>query len=318
MLKKYVLVFVLFLALFCLSFFVISAMPITAVSAFIISYVAVFLIVFFMKKDDDKLSDFIKNLKNGNLEQDNINMLFYDANELYKLQESIKQRVVKANNQNSKIKLKNAQLQGILSSISHEFKNPIAIIKASSQTLNDSDMSENLRKNFIAKIVKNCDRIVSMIDKLKLESSQNLTPKIINFNLRSLCLEVKSELLQRYKGREILIPKDELFINADDVLIKQVLINFVENALKYSQNDIYIVFENNCLLVRDSGIGIDEFEIKLVTKKFFKSKSNIQTNSFGIGLYVVKQILKAHNFRLIIQSKLGVGSTFGFEYSPSL
>ena len=222
----------------------------------------------------------------------------------------------KLNQKAAKIRLKNTQLEGILSAISHEFKNPVAIIKASSDTLkNDSLMSEEFKNKFIEKIIKNSQKIVNLVDKIKLSFTQKeITLNINEFNLKEIVKDVKNELLEKYKDRNILISGNDTLIKADKILIKQVILNLSENALKYSNDEIILQINEHSFFVKDKGIGIEEENLNLITKRYFRISKNNWDNSLGLGLYIVKQILKIHNFNFIIKSEFGKGSTFGFEF----
>lgn len=222
----------------------------------------------------------------------------------------------KLNQKAAKIRLKNTQLEGILSAISHEFKNPVAIIKASSDTLkNDSLMSEEFKNKFIEKIIKNSQKIVNLVDKIKLSFAQKeITLNINEFNLKEIVKDVKNELLEKYKDRNILISGNDTLIKADKILIKQVILNLSENALKYSNDEIILQINKHSFFVKDNGIGIEEENLNLITKRYFRVSKNSWDNSLGLGLYIVKQILKIHNFNFIIKSEFGKGSNFGFEF----
>lgn len=222
----------------------------------------------------------------------------------------------KLNQKAAKIRLKNTQLEGILSAISHEFKNPVAIIKASSDTLkNDSLMSEEFKNKFIEKIIKNSQKIVNLVDKIKLSFTQKeITLNINEFNLKEIVKDVKNELLEKYKDRNILISGNDTLIKADKILIKQVILNLSENALKYSNDEIILQINEHSFFVKDRGIGIEEENLNLITKRYFRVSKNSWDNSLGLGLYIVKQILKIHNFNFIIKSEFGKGSNFGFEF----
>ncbi|MDU7070977.1 HAMP domain-containing sensor histidine kinase [Campylobacter ureolyticus] len=222
----------------------------------------------------------------------------------------------KLNQKAAKIRLKNTQLEGILSAISHEFKNPVAIIKASSDTLkNDSLMSEEFKNKFIEKIIKNSQKIVNLVDKIKLSFTQKeITLNINEFNLKEIVKDVKNELLEKYKDRNILISGNDTLIKADKILIKQVILNLSENALKYSNDEIILQINEHSFFVKDRGIGIEEENLNLITKRYFRVSKNNWDNSLGLGLYIVKQILKIHNFNFIIKSEFGKGSNFGFEF----
>lgn len=222
----------------------------------------------------------------------------------------------KLNQKAAKIRLKNTQLEGILSAISHEFKNPVAIIKASSDTLkNDPLMSEEFKNKFIEKIIKNSQKIVNLVDKIKLSFTQKeITLNISEFNLKEIVKDVKNELLEKYKDRNILISGNDTLIKADKILIKQVILNLSENALKYSNDEIILQINEHFFFVKDRGIGIEEENLNLITKRYFRVSKNSWDNSLGLGLYIVKQILKIHNFNFIIKSEFGKGSNFGFEF----
>lgn len=222
----------------------------------------------------------------------------------------------KLNQKAAKIRLKNTQLEGILSAISHEFKNPVAIIKASSDTLkNDSLMSEEFKNKFIEKIIKNSQKIVNLVDKIKLSfAEKEIILNINEFNLKDIVKDVKNELLEKYKDRNILISGNDTLIKADKILIKQVILNLSENALKYSNDEIILQINEHSFFVKDRGIGIEEENLNLITKRYFRVSKNNWDNSLGLGLYIVKQILKIHNFNFIIKSEFGKGSNFGFEF----
>lgn len=222
----------------------------------------------------------------------------------------------KLNQKAAKIRLKNTQLEGILSAISHEFKNPVAIIKASSDTLkNDPLMSEEFKNKFIEKIIKNSQKIVNLVDKIKLSFTQKeITLNINEFSLKEIAKDVKNELSEKYKDRNILISGNDTLIKADKILIKQVILNLSENALKYSNDEIILQINKHSFFVKDNGIGIEEENLNLITKRYFRVSKNNWDNSLGLGLYIVKQILKIHNFNFIIKSEFGKGSTFGFEF----
>lgn len=239
---------------------------------------------------------------------------------IYKKLNQVKVDIIKLdkklNQKTAKIRLKNTQLEGILSAISHEFKNPVAIIKASSDTLkNDPLMSEEFKNKFIEKIIKNSQKIVNLVDKIKLSFTQKeITLNINEFNLKEIVKDVKNELLEKYKNRNILISGSDTLIKADKILIRQVILNLSENALKYSNDEIILQINEHSFFVKDRGIGIEEENLNLITKRYFRVSKNNWDNSLGLGLYIVKQILKIHNFNFIIKSEFGKGSNFGFEF----
>ncbi|SFV90005.1 Sensor histidine kinase [hydrothermal vent metagenome] len=232
-----------------------------------------------------------------------------------KKREDIKQRY------NTKLKLKNRQRADMLSAITHEFRNPIAAIMGYAQTLQDDrDIPPALREKFLEKIYNNGNKIESLLGRLmlwnKFESGEATLHKS-RFDLCALTKEVKRSLLEKYKTREIVVSCTPCSVEADRTLIEVVLKNLIENALKYSKEAVEITIENNGYVsVRDHGVGISKSDLEKVTKKFYRSGTHNWDNSMGLGLSIVKTILKLHGSSLDIESRLGEGSTFSFAISP--
>jgi len=220
---------------------------------------------------------------------------------------------------NAKIRLVSKQRSDIISAISHEFKNPIASVMGYSQTLmDDLDANEKIRERFLAKIFKNAKKISYMIDRLSLAikfENGDFTPKKSNFDLSVLADEIVNDFKDKNPTREITFIGKSLKINADSTMIEMVIVNLIENALKYSQDEITIEIENNSLHVKDSGMGIAHDEIEKVTNKFYRSNTSSWDNSIGLGLAIVKYILNLHDSELKIKSEFGVGSDFWFEFA---
>ncbi|ASM39892.1 hypothetical protein CSPB12327_03220 [Campylobacter sp. RM12327] len=274
-----------------------------------------------IEKEIYKIIDFLSNISqsNYNVALENTKStdlkLLYDSLNLTK--EKLQEKDKKNRKKSAKIRFRNMQLEAILSSISHEFKNPIAIIKASIQTIqNDPNMDIATKNKFINKIEKNCIKLTNLIDRLKINlEDEEINIKKTDFDISKLAKEVTQNLQEKYQNRNIIINSDNNSImNADKTMIEQVIANLVENALKYSKDDILIEIKNGKFMVIDKGIGIPQDEIKLVTKKFYRVNKNNWNNSFGLGLYIVKFMLKLHDISLIILSKEGVGSQIGFKF----
>ena len=231
-----------------------------------------------------------------------------------KKREDIKQRY------NAKLKLKNRQRADMLSAIAHEFRNPIASIMGYAQPLNDDpDIPPALRKKFLEKIYNNGDKIESLLGRLILWNkfeSKEATLHQSRFDLYGLVEEVARVLEEKYKNRRIVLEGSSVVCHADRTLIEIVLKNLIENALKYSKEAVTVTVENDCrVLVSDRGAGISEADLQKVTKKFYRSGTHSWDNSMGLGLSIVKTILKLHGSQLHIESKLQEGSTFSFTLS---
>ncbi len=205
----------------------------------------------------------------------------------------------------------------IISAISHEFKNPVAAITGYTQTVKeDPDIDPKIRERFLDKVLSNAHKIAIMIDRLALAiklENENFTPEFTAFRLRPLLEEVRENLLQKYKNRRIEIDADEVTIRADRAMFDNLLTNLIENALKYSEDIVTVRVREDRVEVIDSGIGIAAEDIENITKRFYRVDALSWDNSIGVGLYIVKYILRLHNTRLQIESTPQKGSRFWFE-----
>ena len=125
-------------------------------------------------------------------------------------------------------------------------------------------------------------------------------------------------LAKKYRDRIILTECTPVLVHADRTTIEMVLINLVDNAMKYSESEVTVHLEGSRLVVIDRGMGIAEKELEKIGSKFYRVQKNTWDNSLGLGLAIVGYILKLHGTSLQIESRLGTGSRFGFDIAPFL
>jgi signal transduction histidine kinase len=273
-----------------------------------------------IEKQISQINDHLLTLKpTNNYQKDNfIKNYFAVVNEnLSKVLNSAKKRESDKQKYNTKLKLKNRQRSDMLSAIAHEFRNPISAIIGYAQTLQeDQGISRPLQEKFLSKIANNGEKIEYLLSRLilwnKFESGEM---KLVSrsFDLLALCRGVKQNLEEKYKNRIIKIEGTSSVISADITLIEIAIQNLVENALKYSKEDVIIKIDTDKLSIIDQGVGIGPEEITKVTKKFYRSGTHDWDNSMGLGLAIVKTILTLHKTQLEIQSIKNKGSIFFFS-----
>ncbi len=215
----------------------------------------------------------------------------------------------------AKLKKSSDQKDDIISAISHEFKNPIAVINGYSQTLlNDKNINPKIREKFLTKIHSNGEKLSLLIDKLRLSirlDEKKLTPDLINTNIYNLTEQIVEDISQNFKSRDIILKgKKDIFVEIDPTLMEIAIANIIENALKYSEETVEVDISENAISIKDSGIGISKTELENITKKFYRVSNNNWNNSLGLGLSIVSNIIKIHAFKLLIQSEETHGSTF--------
>jgi len=217
--------------------------------------------------------------------------------------------------------------------ISHELKTPIFAIQGFIETLlNGAVHDDEVNEVFLHKAMKNVNRLTYLTKDLmeisRLETGE-LKSNMQEMFLRDIVLDVVENLQYKAEDENIeLVVHDfdkNIQIRADRNQIKQVLINLVENAIKYNKENGKVEIGMNQLgsgkiemFVKDTGIGIDTSDIERVTERFFrvdKSRSR-ERGGTGLGLSIVKHIIEAHGEKLTIESKPDEGSVFRFTLTP--
>lgn len=215
-----------------------------------------------------------------------------------------------------------------VANVSHELRTPISSIKGYAETLLEGALEdkENAR-DFLNIIYSDSDRLAKLIDDLldlsKIESNR-LRMDIKRCSLSPLVNKVVSSLSRQAKDTSIAIkidiPTDISNILADEARIAQVLLNLIDNAIKYNREKGKVIIaarEKNAFVqvdVSDTGVGISEKDLPRLFERFYridKARSR-ELGGTGLGLSIVKHIVQAHNGEVSVQSVLGQGSTFSF------
>ena len=297
----------------------------------IISFIAVFMIAAFtvtyfisikIKNETNSILTYLVALSNKKPNYEIYSDFSEEFNKITRLLNKVSERLSKKEKQKAKqtakLKLANRQKDEIISAISHEFKNPIAIISGYSETLlTDKELPPTLRDKFIKKIYSNGNKMSDIIDKLRLslkleEGKQQILLSYCSIN--NICEEIISDLKENYKDREITLIGENIELKVDETLISMAISNLIENSLKYSEDEVIVEINKNSVVVKDKGIGIDENELKKINQKFYRVSQNGWNNSLGLGLFIVHSILKLHDFGLEVKSEINAGSEFIIKY----
>lgn len=280
-------------------------------------FMLVFILVFFMGRKLAKsfkkileFLNFINDSKSVILEDSIFKELNLLNKKLLKTKEKILKNTQKNKKQSDKIALKNTQLASVISAISHELKNPLSVIELSLEMLKDENLKdEKLKKELLEKISRQSLKLNALTYKLNFVFNLNHEAlQMQEFDLFTLC-----EKIVKNPGFErVILRGKSTKVKADEFLIEQVIINLLSNALKYSQKEVILIAQDQKISVLDFGKGIEEDQLKLITKKFYKINTK-SDNSFGLGLFLVKKILSIHKSYLEISSTVSQGSKFSFK-----
>ena len=288
----------------------------------IIAFLSTYFISLRIKKETDTILYFLTQLSNKKQSFTLNSNYTYEFNKIAKLLNNVGEKLQKREKQKAKqtakLKLANRQKDEIISALSHEFKNPIAIISGYTETiLNDEQMPLPMKEKFLNKIHANANKMSQIIDKLRLtlkleEGKQEIL--LLPCSIKTLIDNCVSDLNDKYKNREIKVLGDDLTLKVDETLISMAISNLIENALKYSEDDVTVEISQNSICIIDKGIGIEELELENINHKFYRVSNNGWNNSLGLGLFIVQSVLSLHNFTLEISSEFGKGSKFCIKY----
>jgi two-component system phosphate regulon sensor histidine kinase PhoR len=220
-----------------------------------------------------------------------------------------------------------------LLNLSHELKTPIFAIQGYVDTLLDGALSNpEVNVKFLENASKNIDRLVNLLDDLdeitRLESGEQLLYKK-NFIIQDVIKEVFESLSIKADEKKIkcFIKKGcelPLTVYADKEKIKQVLINLIDNAIKYGKENgiiegsAYKIDGKKILIeISDDGHGISEEHLPRIFERFYRTDlaRARKVGGSGLGLSIAKHIIEAHDETIHVRSKTDVGTTFGFTLS---
>jgi signal transduction histidine kinase len=290
-------------------------------------FIGIFIITYKISKEIEKetlkIVNFLTSLTKKNKNTYLKSSYSLEFSDITNLLTKVAQILVKKDKQKSKytnkLQASNKQKDDIISAISHEFKNPIAVINGYSQTLLDDDnIDRDIQKKFLTKIYKNGTKLSDLIDTLRLSIKLDSGQQSMNFitiNLYEILIDSIENIKLNYPKRDVIIKGDKTFcIKADPSLFSVVISNLVENAFKYSENKVLVNFDKNRLDIIDTGIGISSKNLDRITNKFYRVHENSWNNSLGLGLFIVNNIINLHNFSLDIHSVENQGSTFSVKF----
>jgi signal transduction histidine kinase len=209
-----------------------------------------------------------------------------------------------------------------ISSVSHELRTPLTSIKGWSITIKNTPL-EDKEDIFmgIDIIIEESERLSNMVEELldfSRLSSNRLQLNKKEFDINNLVKKVLYQLSFKAEKKGVsfkhFLPENSIIFFGDINRIKQVLINVIDNAIKFTPSGGEIVtyldqLENEVSIkVKDTGIGIAEDEIDQIKEKFVKGKNTGDLKGLGLGLAISEEIVKSHKGNLLVNSKQNIGT----------
>ncbi len=208
-----------------------------------------------------------------------------------------------------------------IDNISHEIKTPINSIQGFTKLLDDNNLSEQERKEYINIILEETNRLLKLSSNiLKLAKLQH-QDKIINNQEINLSEQIKKAVLllePKWKDKNINFSIDakEVYFYGDEDLLFQVWTNLLDNAIKFSNANgkisvkISIVQDKIEVSIKDNGIGMDSDELEMIYTRFYQIDKSHSGEGSGLGLAIVKRIVEISNGEINVESEKGKGTTF--------
>jgi len=210
----------------------------------------------------------------------------------------------------------------LVSSVSHELRTPLTSIKGFAETLEEEVDEKN--RHYVEIIQRNTDRLINIVRDLLLLSQMEEAGaeiEVEQVDLKGLAEQTMrifdGQAKEKGLGLKLEIEPDLPAIPADPFKIEQILINLLDNAIKYTdRGEVRLVLHRQdrsvVIEVRDTGIGIPKSKVSRIFERFYvvdKSRSR-KTGGTGLGLSIVKHIVLLHGGEITVRSEPGQGSTF--------
>lgn len=214
-----------------------------------------------------------------------------------------------------------------IANISHDFRSPLTSIRGYAQAINDGTIPPERQEKYLNVIMDESDRLTKLTnDILLLTKMENevLKPEREDFDLhetiRKILMQFEQKIIEKGINLTLLIEQKDIFVNADFNQINRIITNLLDNAIKFCSTNDEIIVETSIqgdkavISVKDTGPGISEEDIKHIWTRFHKADRSRgkDKKGVGLGLSIVREIIKAHGETIEVYSQLGKGTTFVF------
>ncbi len=210
-----------------------------------------------------------------------------------------------------------------VSTISHEFRTPLATIRSSMDLMDIFTDKKEIQipkiKEFIGVVNNEIQILTSLLNDVLLMGRHEARQTPFHPKLNQVDLVIQNVISQNFrfiKNREIKVESFNKLkkIEFDEKLISHVFSNVISNAVKYSEQDVFISINQSLnetiVSVKDTGIGIPEEDLNRLFNSFFRASNSKDFQGTGLGLVIVKNFVEMHNGSIEIKSQENIGTEF--------
>ncbi len=227
---------------------------------------------------------------------------------------------------------RNEQHDAFINAVTHELKTPIASIRLYLETLKTREIGEVQRHEFYDVMLADSDRLLQTVELVLRAGRTGLRSRRINPSIIDLG-EMVSECVSLIRVRYNLPPESVSFtenvnaerpkVAADAEELRAAVSNLLDNAVKYSENEVRVSVEVGAIderrvaiRIKDQGVGIPSAQLKRIFKRFYRVPGRVmaRVKGTGLGLFIVRSVVEKHGGRVFAESAgLGEGSTFTIQ-----
>ena len=276
-------------------------------------------------KEIDEIKNIISSIRQSKYQSSDEIVL---TKHLSALENEIKEMFEKAKSDIEYLERLQRMRSQFLGNVSHELRTPIFSIQGYLETLLNGAIDDpKVNKHFLQKANQNTVSLSNLLNHLidiSMIESGEMRMSYRYFDINIFIQSIVNEFVPMAGEKNIKLifnpAKEGLQVFGDKDKIRQVFVNLLQNAIKYTdEGSIEILLDEEKKLVnisvKDTGIGIPEEDLNRVFERFYrvdKARSRA-VGGTGLGLAIVKHIIEAHNSKIFVQSKQGEGSTFSFK-----
>ena len=284
------------------------------VCSFILFYIVAKRIAVPVKRIDDAVGEFTKGDFSKRVEYSSEDELGRLADNINKMAESIED-------------MENMRT-AFISDVSHELRTPMTAISGFVEGMLDGTIEPDERDGYLNIVLSESKRLSKLVDDLlqisRMEKNDTAPEKVsfdINELIRLVIIGFENPVRNKNIDVDLELCDDYCMVYAEKDSIKQVLINLVNNAVKFVNENGYIhikvwVHQKKCYVeIKNSGDGIEKENLSIIWERFYKTdrSRSVDKSGVGLGLYIVKKIIDKHNEKIWATSTVGEFTSFTFS-----